>query len=334
MPIARRSCRAALAALLSAALVAPTLLAPAAVAQEAQEQEPVKKDVPYVPTPQELVDKMLEMAKVSDKDVVYDLGCGDGRMVVTAAKKYGARGVGVDIDPQRIAESNDNAKKAGVTDKVKFIKGDLFQMDFSEATVLTLYLLPSVNEKLRPKILKLKPGTRVVSHAFSMGDWEPDDQAEVEGRTAYYWTVPANVDGTWIATVKDGGQDRKVALNLDQEYQKVTGTAEIDGKRAEIKDAKLQGDQLTFALATDGQGAKTYTCRIAGSQMEGRPVGGNADDAQAASFVARREGGQQSQDGQSEQQQGGRRQSQQQGQGQGQGQDQGQQDRSRTKNQD
>ena len=310
MPIARRSCRAAAAALLAAALIAPGAAAPAAAAQEAQ--EPVKKDVPYVPTPQELVDRMLEMAKVTDKDVVYDLGCGDGRMVVTAAKKYGARGVGVDIDPERIAESNDNAKQAGVTDKVKFIKGDLFQMDFGDATVLTLYLLPSVNEKLRPKILKLKPGTRVVSHAFSMGDWEPDDQDTVEGRTAYFWTVPADVKGTWVATVKDGGQERKMSLNLDQQYQKVTGSAEVDGKKAEIKDAKLSGDTLTFALAADGQAARTYTCRIEGGQMQARAGGAsNADDAQTASFTARREGGQSSQDGRAEQQQDGQRQGQQ-----------------------
>lgn len=317
MPIVRRPYRAAFAALLAAAFVAPAFVLRPALAQESEQE--VKKDVPYVPTPQELVEKMLEMAKVTDKDVVYDLGCGDGRMVVTAAKKYGARGVGVDIDPQRIAESNANAKEAGVTDKVKFIKGDLFEMDFSETTVLTLYLLPSVNEKLRPKILKLKPGTRVVSHAFTMGDWEADEQAEVEGRSAYYWTVPANVEGTWVATVKDGGEERKVALNLEQEYQKVTGSAEIDGKKAEIKDAKLQGDKLTFALATDGQSAKTYTCRIDGSQMEGRAAGaGNADDAQTASWVARREGGRQSQDGQAEQQQ------------QNQRQRQGQQDRPRS----
>lgn len=305
MPIVRRSCRSALAALLAAALVAPAFIAPAVIAQEAE--EPVKKDVPYVPTPQELVEKMLEMAKVTDKDVVYDLGCGDGRMVVTAAKKYGARGVGVDIDPQRIAESNDNAKQAGVTDKVKFIKGDLFQMDFGDATVLTLYLLPSVNEKLKPKILQLKPGTRVVSHAFTMGDWEADEQAEVDGRTAYYWTVPANVEGTWVATVKDGGRERKMSLNLEQEYQKVTGSAEIDGRKAEIKDAKLEGDKLTFALATDGQAARKYTCRIEDGQMQARAGDGeaNADDAQTASFTARREGGQQSQGGRTEQKQDG-----------------------------
>ena len=140
----------------------------------------VKKDVPYVPTPQEVVDKMLELAQIKNTDTVYDLGCGDGRMVITAAKKYGAKGIGVDIDPERIKESNDNAKTAGVTDKVKFIQKDLFTMDFADCDVLTMYLLPSVNMKLRPKILDLKPGTRIVSHDWDMGDWKPDKTIEVD----------------------------------------------------------------------------------------------------------------------------------------------------------
>jgi len=155
-------------------------------------QTPVKKDVPYVPTPQAVVDEMLKLAEVGKGDVIYDLGCGDGRIVITAAQKHGARGVGVDIDPQRIAESNENARKAGVTDRVKFMVQDLFTTDFKEATVVTLYLLPDVNLKLRPKLLReLKPGTRIVSHAFDMGDWKPDKTVQVEGRTIYYWVVPA-----------------------------------------------------------------------------------------------------------------------------------------------
>jgi ribosomal protein L11 methylase PrmA len=167
----------------------------AAACAFAQQTEEVKKDVPYVPTPQNVVDEMLRLANVSKGDVVYDLGCGDGRLVVTAVKNFGAkRGVGVDIDPQRIAESNQNAKAAGVTGSVKFVVQDLFQTDFSEATVVTLYLLPDVNLKLRPKLLsELKPGTRVVSHAFSMGDWEPEKKVTVEpgGQTLYLWTIPA-----------------------------------------------------------------------------------------------------------------------------------------------
>lgn len=156
-----------------------------------QQRQP---DVPYVPTPQEVVDRMLTIAKVNKNDVLYDLGSGDGRIVITAAQKYGTRGIGIDINPERIEEARENAKKAGVTDLVEFRQQDLFETDLSNATVVTLYLLPSINLKLRPKLLKeLKPGTRIVSHAFDMGNWKPERVEEVEGRTIYYWVVPENV---------------------------------------------------------------------------------------------------------------------------------------------
>lgn len=152
-------------------------------------------DVIFVPTPNEVVDKMLELAKVTSKDVVYDLGCGDGRIVITAAQKYGVRAVGIDIDPKRVAEANANAKAAKVTDRVRFIEGDLFEADISEATVVSLYLLTRLNEKLKPKLMKdLKPGTRVVSHAFDMGDWKPEQTAQVASSTVYLWRIPANAD--------------------------------------------------------------------------------------------------------------------------------------------
>lgn len=148
-------------------------------------------DVIFVPTPNKVVDRMLEMAQVTAKDLVYDLGCGDGRIVITAAKRYGARGVGVDIDPERIKEANANLTAAGVADKVKFIQGDLFETDISAATVVTLYLLTSLNLKLKPKLLsELKPGTRVVSHAFDMGDWKPEKEDYVDGSNVYLWRVP------------------------------------------------------------------------------------------------------------------------------------------------
>jgi len=164
----------------------------AAAAPAAQQAKPVRApDVPYVPTPMPVVEAMLNMANVTSSDVVYDLGCGDGRIPILAAQKYGARGVGIDIDPQRIAEANENAKAAGVTGKVKFLVQDLFTSDVSEATVVTLYLLPSVNEKLLPKLQKeLKPGTRIVSHAFSFGDAWPSERKEVvDGKTIYFWTI-------------------------------------------------------------------------------------------------------------------------------------------------
>ena len=159
-----------------------------ATAQEAPTRRP---DVIYVPTPQEVVDAMLQVANVTKNDIVYDLGCGDGRIPVTAAKKYGARGIGIDIDPQRIKEANENVQKNGVADKVKIMNADLFTTDISEATVVTLYLLPSLNQKLMPKLKsELKPGTRIVSHAFDMGDWKPEKELDVNGRKVYFWTIP------------------------------------------------------------------------------------------------------------------------------------------------
>lgn len=160
--------------------------------------DPVKRDVVYLPTPEVVVDKMLELGKVTKDDVLYDLGSGDGRIVIRAAQKYGARGVGVEIDPKLVQESQENAKKAGVADKVKFIQQDLFQTDFKEATVMTLYLLPQLNEKLRPKLFKeLKPGTRVISHDFNMGEWQPEQvvKMDVNGREhlVYVWRIPEKV---------------------------------------------------------------------------------------------------------------------------------------------
>lgn len=158
------------------------------LAQAAPQRSP---DVIFVPTPNDVVSKMLELAEVTAKDVVYDLGCGDGRIVITAAQKYGARGVGIDIDPERIREANTNVKLAKVQDKVRFVEGDLFEADISGATVVTLYLLTQLNLKLRPKLMnELRPGTRVVSHAFSMGDWKPERHEYVGGTSVYLWRIP------------------------------------------------------------------------------------------------------------------------------------------------
>ncbi|MEZ5288111.1 MAG: class I SAM-dependent methyltransferase [Vicinamibacterales bacterium] len=177
----------------SIALLATVLAAslPGAVVAAAQDAPARRPDVIYVPTPESVVEAMLQVANVGKNDFVYDLGCGDGRIPVTAAKKYGARGVGIDIDPQRIREARENVEKNGVGDRVRIVQGDLFEQDLSEATVVTLYLLPSLNVKLMPKLMKeLKPGTRVVSHAFDMGDWKPEKELDVDGRKVYYWTIP------------------------------------------------------------------------------------------------------------------------------------------------
>ena len=178
------------------AALAVTLVLVVAAAAQAPTLAPSKPlDVPYVPTHETIVEAMLEVAKVGKNDILYDLGSGDGRIVVTAAKKYGTRGTGIDLDPVRIAEANENAKKAGVTHLVKFIQGDIFDATFSDATVVTMYLLPDVNLKLRPKILALKPGTRIVSHNYDMGDWKPLRSLNINvsdtPHQVYFWTVPA-----------------------------------------------------------------------------------------------------------------------------------------------
>lgn len=164
---------------------------PPAASELEPEQEP---DVVYIPTPPPVVDEMLQLADVQANDVIYDLGSGDGRIVITAAEEFGASGVGIDIDPERVQQARQNARRADVTDLVEFRQADLFESDFSEATIVTLYLLPELNVKLRPKLLtELEPGTRIVSHAFDMGEWKPQAVVEVEGQTVYYWEVPEEV---------------------------------------------------------------------------------------------------------------------------------------------
>jgi len=190
----RRDCLTVGAALLAAGALPGRVLgqpAPSLPAGAASDGEPARRpDVVYVPTPQEVVDEMLAIASVGPQDVLYDLGSGDGRIPITAAKRWGTRGLGVDIDPQRIREANANARAAGVTDLVRFVQGDLFAMDLSPATVITLYLLPALNVKLRPTLLQLRAGTRIVSHDFAMGDWMPARTVENGSRTVYFWTVP------------------------------------------------------------------------------------------------------------------------------------------------
>lgn len=180
-------------AVLAAGLAILVVAAASAQTAPAGKPEPRRPDVIFVPTPEEVVEEMLKVANVTEKDVLYDLGSGDGRIPIAAAKQFGIKGVGIDIDPQRIKEANENAKEAGVTNLVTFRMEDLFEADFREATVVTLYLLPSLNEKLRPRLLsQLKPGTRIVSHAFPMGDWQPEKTVEMEnGSSIYLWRVPA-----------------------------------------------------------------------------------------------------------------------------------------------
>jgi SAM-dependent methyltransferase len=212
-----------------------------------------KPDVIFVPTPDRVVEEMLRMANIQTDDLVYDLGCGDGRIVISAAQKVGSRGVGIDIDPQRIEESQGNATKAGVEHLVHFLEQDLFQTDFSEASVVMLYLLPMLNLQLRPKLLtELRPGTRIVSHDFGMNEWLPDQKTVVvigeRHHWVYYWIVPANVIGRWELFLPEIRYGAPVSMHLEQVYQYVVGAVILDGSRKHLKKAKLSGTRLEFEL--------------------------------------------------------------------------------------
>lgn len=230
---------------LTLAILCCTLLAGFARAQDSIPDGQL--DVPYVPTPPEVVELMLQMAQVQPDDYLIDLGSGDGRIVIAAAKDYGVKqALGVDLDPQRIEEAEENARAAKVEDRVRFEQGDLFEQDLSEATVLTMYLLSSVNMQLRPVILEtLEPGTRVVSHAFNMGDWQPDRHEQVNYASVYLWIVPAKVDGTWQLNTERG---EELLLDLDQQFQEFEGTARLGKEEMSVTAGQLNGREIRFTL--------------------------------------------------------------------------------------
>ena len=230
------------------------------------------KDVIWVPTSQALVDAMMKLGKVTAKDTLYDLGSGDGRTVITAAK-IGARAYGIEYNPNMVELSKQNAAKAGVSERATFMKADLFETDFSQANVITMFLLSSINLKLRPKILDLKPGTRIVSNTFTMDKWQEDDSVNVtEGCsnycTAYFWLVPAKVGGTWSLG--------KSELALKQEFQVVSGTLTTDGKPVPVT-GRLRGEQITFLA-----GGVQYEARVDGNSMEGVRKGGGSSGSFSA----------------------------------------------------
>ncbi len=230
------------AALASGSTLAQKASSPDYVPQVGQQG----KDVIWVPTPQELVERMLDMAQVTPNDYVIDLGAGDGRTIITAAKR-GARALGIEYNPDMVTLARRNAEQAGVSGSAQFIQGDIFKTDFSQADVLTLYLLPSLNLKLRPTILKMRPGTRVVSHAFTMHDWQPDQTGKVEDRTAYLWIVPASVEGTWRLSASDGNSDSD-ELVLRQRFQYADGLVRINGKTGQLRSFKIHGTQVSFTM--------------------------------------------------------------------------------------
>jgi SAM-dependent methyltransferase len=234
-------------------------------------------DIHFVATPQYVVNEMLELAGTNQNDVVYDLGCGDGRFVITAAKKYGARGVGIDIDPERIRESRANAKKAGVEDRVTFLEQDLFDTDLGPATIVALYLLPELNLSLRSRLFKqLRPGTRILSHAFDMGDWRPDAVDVLGESTYYFWVLPADVRGKWRIDAPALGEDGEYTVEIVQDFQEIRMTLLAGkGENVSISQAKMKGEQIRFFL---GKGfGKNNTGMFFKGRVKGNVISGTVE---------------------------------------------------------
>ena len=273
---------------------AAVLLSAAALTAAAHAQTGVG-DVVYVPTPQLVVDEMLLMAKINKADYLIDLGSGDGRFVITAAKKYGAKALGVDLDTYLLKIANENARKENVTDRVTFLEQNLFETDITEATVVSTYLLPEMNLRLRSKILKLKPGTRVVAHDYNMGDWYPDEQKTLvvpEKKVGnagisyiFGWTVPALVAGKWQSQISVGGKDVAYEFDMEQFFQNIDGGASAGGMHGEMR-GKMSGEQVKFSLT--GKGSQKierheFLGQLAGETITGTVrIGEGAAQRQAA----------------------------------------------------
>jgi len=252
--------------------VLPVLLAGPAAAQ-----------VPYVPTPTDVVERMLTLAKVRAGDYIVDLGSGDGRIVRTAAAKFGARGFGVERNEDLVRMSNEAARREGVAERVTFMARDLFETPIGDATVLTMYLLPAVNAKLRPRLLtELRPGTRIVSHDFDLGDWQADEIVKMYSpekyagsggdATLHLWIVPADFAGRWQWSLRIGGQNIEYQLEASQRFQRIEGTARVGGAQVKLENARLSGDRVSFTLVADVKGApvrQTFSGRIVGDAVEG-----------------------------------------------------------------
>jgi len=239
------------------------------------------KDVVWVPTPDELVNKMLTMARVTPKDFVVDLGAGDGKIAIAAGKKFGATALGIEYNPEMAKLAQCFVQAEGVADKVKIIQGDIFKEDFSKATVVTMYLLPELNLRLRPTILNMKPGTRVTSHQFTMGDWEADETAEIEYRSAYLWIVPAKVEGNWTFREDSGG---KTAFNVAfaQKYQRISGDASMGGNKNPLVGASLRGEEIKFAFNDEKGQTRTFSGTVRGGDMTGTLRGPGAAEVKVS----------------------------------------------------
>jgi len=268
------------------------LIAPA-VAQEG------RGDVVYVPTPQIVVDEMLTLAKIGPKDFLIDLGSGDGRIVVTAAKKFGAQGFGVDLDSYLLKLANESAKKEGVTERARFVEENLFETDLSKATVISSYLLPEMNLKLRPKILALKPGTRVVAHDYHMGDWYPDAQKDIPvpekvvGTPGvsyiYLWVVPARVAGRWTVQVDAAGKGAPYEITFDQLFQILEGSVRAGSDNVQLRGRVVNGDQINFTTQPKGSPGgqrHEFTGRVNGDTMQGTVRIGEGNSVRQANWTA------------------------------------------------
>ena len=275
--------------------LALALLAPVAGAQDG------RGDVVYVPTPQITVDEMLRMAKVGPSDYLIDLGSGDGRIVITAAKKHGARGFGVDLDTYLLKIANASAKKEGVSDRARFVEQNLFETDLSPATVITSYLLPEMNLKLRPKILALKPGTRVVAHDYAMGEWDPDDDMTliVPEKTVgdpgksyiFLWIVPARIAGRWESQLPAGGKPAVFDFSFEQNFQLVHGTVRVGERQLKLPQFRLVGEQLSFKLEVPAPGkSAAYQFRglVKGDAIEGNVTVGEGSGQRVLPWSAKR----------------------------------------------
>ncbi|HEY5292128.1 MAG TPA: SAM-dependent methyltransferase [Burkholderiales bacterium] len=255
----------------------------ALLAAAARAQDPLGEEVPYIRTPQAVVDKMLDLAGVGPDDFLIDLGSGDGRIVITAAQKRGARGFGVELDTSLVEASNQAARKAGVAERAQFFARDLFDTDIREASVLTMYLLPAVNLQLRPRLLaQLKPGTRVVSHDWDMGEWKPDATAVLEGlvkpvmpvraSTTYLWIVPAKVAGFWALQLEGSGAGETMELEFTQHFQEIAGVARRTRGRTMLQSAHLRGPEIRFAVIDETRRPSEplqFFGRVYGDTMEG-----------------------------------------------------------------
>lgn len=261
----RRFCSGALAALALAAGGRPAL-AQADIA------------VPFVPTPQVVIDEMMRLANVSEQDYVMDLGSGDGRVLITAAKYFGARGTGVELDGELVEQSEAAAEEAGVAARVRFLQQDLFKTDLRPATVITMYLLPGVMMRLRPALLTLKPGTRLVSHDFRLGEWEPDETTLIR-KNVFLWIVPAQVAGRWQSTVPLPEGASRFLFEFRQKYQTVDGMARMDERHAQMWESRLRGDRLRFVLVDDrdrgSEAALHFEGRVSGDIIDGRVTRGS-----------------------------------------------------------